>query len=77
MLKLLQWRPSYSQVIISFLTTFSMKKNSVAVEKYFLFIQNIFSSQLKNTHYNGSHKNVGFYYINFYKLKKGQLRNKF
>ena len=25
---LLQWRPSYSQVITSFLTTFSMKKNS-------------------------------------------------
>ena len=41
---------SYSQVITSNLKTFSMKKNSVAVEKYFLFIQNIFSSQLKNTH---------------------------
>ena len=47
-MKLLQWRSSYSQVITSFLTTFSTKINSVAVEKYFLFIQNIFSSQLKN-----------------------------
>ena len=32
-----------------FATAFSMKENSAAVEKYFLFIQNIFSSQLKNT----------------------------
>ena len=34
----------------SFLTTFSMKKNSVAVEKYFLFVQHIFSSQLENAY---------------------------
>ena len=28
----------------------NFQENSVAVEKYFLFIQNIFRSQLKNAH---------------------------
>ena len=43
----MQWRLSYSQIFTSCLTTFSMKNNWLAVDKYFLFIQNIFSSQLK------------------------------
>ena len=33
---------------LSVLTTFMKKKHCVAVEKYFLFIQYIFSSQLYN-----------------------------
>ena len=51
-------------------TTFSMKKNSVAVEKWFLFIQNIFSchcSHLARACHCIGYINIGYRLIRLYR----------